>query len=236
MGIIPKTVIINGQNHKGSTCIVARELAEKVGGEVTEFFLPRDFDKPCVGCRNCFRTDMSHCPHYEKLRPITEVMDEANLIILASPVYTYHATGQMMAFLDHYATRWIVHRPERKMFRKQGVAVCTAAGGGMKSTCKDMTDSLTFWGLAHVYRLGLGIQATKPADITPKKQDRIHRQTDRLAEKLRRNAGKPGVTLRGRFWFTLIRLMHRQSPDPENPDYAYWESRGWHGNARPWKA
>lgn len=45
-----KIVIIHGQNHAGSTCMVARELAHKVGGEIQEFFLPRDFDQPCLGC------------------------------------------------------------------------------------------------------------------------------------------------------------------------------------------
>ena len=38
-----KTVIIHGQSHKGSTYHIVHELAEKIGGEITEFFLPRDF-------------------------------------------------------------------------------------------------------------------------------------------------------------------------------------------------
>ena len=33
-----KTVIINGQNHKGSTYHIGKLLADKIGGEVTEFF------------------------------------------------------------------------------------------------------------------------------------------------------------------------------------------------------
>ena len=65
-----------------------------------------------------FQKSMNHCPHYEKLRPITKSMEEADLIILASPVYVFHATGQMMSFLDHYGTRWMVHRPNEKMFYK----------------------------------------------------------------------------------------------------------------------
>lgn len=43
-------VIINGQNHKGSTYHIGRKLAERVGGNITEFFLPRDFSDYCVGC------------------------------------------------------------------------------------------------------------------------------------------------------------------------------------------
>jgi len=229
-----KIVIVNGQNHSGSTRRIARELAEKVGGEITEFFLPRDFGEPCVGCWSCFRTDMTRCPHYEKLRPITEAMDAADLIILASPVYVYHATGQMMAFLDHYGTRWIVHRPDERMFGKQAVCVSTAAGGGMRGTNRDMADSLMFWGVPRVYRMGFGVRAASPDEIPEKILRRIDRKTDAAAKKIRRHEGETGVSLRGRFWFTLIRLAHRHG-FRFDPDYDYWEARGWHGGKRPWK-
>ena len=49
-----KTVVIHGQSHRGSAYHIAHELAEKIGGETTEFFLPRDFDAFCLGCANCF--------------------------------------------------------------------------------------------------------------------------------------------------------------------------------------
>ena len=45
-----KTVIISGQNHKGSTYHIARMLADKIGGETKEYFLPKDFGEFCVGC------------------------------------------------------------------------------------------------------------------------------------------------------------------------------------------
>lgn len=157
--IIMKIVIIHGQNHEGSTCMVARELADKVGGEVLEFFLPRDFDHPCRGCFTCFKTELSKCPHYKDLEPLEKAIRDAELIILASPVYVYHATGQMMSFLDHFGTWWVVHRPVPEMSRKQAVAISTAAGGGMKSTARDMADSLEMWGIHKVYRLGFGVQA-----------------------------------------------------------------------------
>jgi len=228
-------VIINGQNHRGSTHMIARELAEKVGGEITEFFLPRDFDEPCAGCWACFKTDMTSCPHYEKLRPLTQAMDAADLIVLASPVYVFHATGQMMSFLDHYGTRWMVHRPDERMFRKQGVCISTAAGGGMRSTNKDMSDSLMFWGASRIYRLGFGVRASGPDGIPERILRKIHRKTDATAKRIRRHAGKSGVTLQGRFWFYLTRFAHRHSLKLE-PDYSYWEQRGWHGKSRPWKA
>ena len=48
-----KIALINGQNHKGSTYHIGRMLADKLGGEVTEFFLPRDFGEFCCGCDEC---------------------------------------------------------------------------------------------------------------------------------------------------------------------------------------
>ena len=92
---------IHGQSHRGSTSHIAKMLAEKLQGEITEFFLPRDFGSLCTGCTNCFAKSETLCPHYEKLKPITEAIDNADVIILASPVYVYHVTGAMKVCLDH---------------------------------------------------------------------------------------------------------------------------------------
>ena len=122
-----KIAVINGQNHKGSTYHIGKQVADKLGGEVTEFFLPRDFGDFCVGCTQCFLKSETLCPHYERLKKITEAMDEADVLIFTTPVYVYHCTGSMKAFLDHYGYRWMVHRPEQKMFTKQAVVELSAA-------------------------------------------------------------------------------------------------------------
>ena len=70
-----------------------------------------------------------------------------------------------MNFLDHLGTWWVVHRPLPEMSEKQAVAIATAAGGGMKSTVRDMADSLEMWGVRKVYRLGVGVQAIRPEEI-----------------------------------------------------------------------
>ena len=44
-----KIVIIHGQSHKGSTYHIAHMLAEKISGNIKEFFLPIDFGEFCVG-------------------------------------------------------------------------------------------------------------------------------------------------------------------------------------------
>ena len=229
-----KVVVIHGQNHKGNTYTVAHQLVKKIGGETTEFFLPRDFDEPCIGCWTCFNKDLTHCPHYKKLKPIIDAIDRADVLILASPVYVYHATGQMMAFLDHFGSRWLVHRPDKRAFQKQGVVIATAAGGGMKSTTKDMADSLFFWGFAKIYRLGLGVRASKPEHLSKGVQKKIDKETDKIAKQIKKNHPPFTPTLKTRLWFEMIRFAHRHFMKIE-PDYSYWEAKGWHGKKRPWK-
>lgn len=228
-----KIVIINGQNHKGSTNHIARILAEKIEGDIVEYFLPRDFGEFCVGCTNCFMKSATQCPHYEKLKPITESMDEADVIILASPVYVYHATGAMKSFLDHYGYRWMVHRPVESMFRKQAVCISTAAGAGMKSTNKDMMDSLFFWGVAKRYQYGVGVAATDWNSISEKKKKAIDKATSAIAKKIKRNFpnAKPGLKTRAFFW--IMHFMQRNGFNPCDADY--WKTMGWTGNKRPWK-
>lgn len=233
MAIDMKIVLINGQNHKGSTYHIGRQLAEKLGGDVKEFFLPRDFGEFCVGCAGCFMKSERACPHYERLRPITEAMDEADVLILTSPVYVYHATGSMKAFLDHYGYRWMVHRPEEKMFRKQAVCISTAAGAGMKSTNKDMADSLFFWGIPKIYRYGVAVQATDWKGVKGSIRRKIEKDTDGLAKKIKRNAGrvKPGIKTRAFFF-----VMHfMQEKGFNEADRIYWKKKEWTGRKRPWK-
>lgn len=228
-----KIVVIHGQSHKGSTYHIARMLTDKLGGEVKEFFLPREFGEFCVGCTSCFMKTETMCPHYEKLRPLTEAMDEADVIVLASPVYVYHATGAMKAFLDHYGYRWMVHRPEEKMFKKQGVCISTAAGAGMKSTNKDMADSLFFWGVAKIYNYGIAVRATSWNGINEKTKDSIERKTTALANKIKKNYGrvKPSVKTKG--FFSIMRLMQKSGWN--EADSLYWKEKGWTGKKRPWK-
>ena len=226
-------VIIHGQSHLGSTCHIARILAKKLKGEVTEFFLPRDFGTFCVGCTTCFEKSERMCPHYEKLIPITEALDDADVIIMASPVYVYHATGAMKAFLDHYGYRWMVHRPEEKMFRKQAVCISTAAGAGMKSTNKDMADSMFFWGIARTYRYGVAVREVAWERVNHKIKRRVDRKTDILASRIRKNCGRVKPSVKTRVFFSIMRLM--QKAGWNEADRKYWEEKGWTGKRRPWR-
>lgn len=230
-----KITVINGQNHKGSTYNLGKMLVEEFkGADVKEFFLPKDFSDFCIGCATCFMKDETKCPHYNKLKPITDAIDDADLLIFTSPVYVYHATGQMKAFLDHYGWRWMVHRPEEKMFKKQAVIIATAAGAGMKSTIKDIKHSMFFWGVGKIYKFGVAVRAISFDEIPEKRLEKINNKLLRIAEKIRKKQAnvKPKVTTR--VVFSAMAFMNKKGG--LNPaDAEYWKNKGYTNGVKPWK-
>ena len=228
-----KITIIHGQSHNGTTCHIARSLAEKLGGQVTEFFLPRDFGEMCIGCTVCINRDEKLCPHYQKLAPITEAVDQADVLIMESPVYVYHVTSAMKAWLEHYGWRWLLHRPEESMFRKQVVCIATAAGGGQKSTCQDMADSASFWGAARIYQYGAAVRAMKWDGVTDKTRAKLERDMTALAAKIKANQGRKKPCLKTRLLFPVMSMIVKKRPD--SADYDYWKNKGWLEGKRPWK-
>lgn len=228
-----KITIIHGQSHNGTTCHIARSLAEKLGGQVTEFFLPRDFGEMCIGCTVCINRDEKLCPHYKKLAPITEAVDQADVLIMESPVYVYHVTSAMKAWLEHYGWRWLLHRPEESMFRKQVVCIATAAGGGQKSTCQDMADSASFWGAARIYQYGAVVRAMKWDGVTDKTRAKLERDTTALAAKIKADQGRKKPCLKTRLLFPVMSMIVKKRPD--SADYDYWKNKGWLEGKRPWK-
>lgn len=228
-----KIVVINGQNHKGSTYNMGKLLCDKLSAEVTEFFLPRDFDEFCCGCTNCFGKSETMCPHYEKLRPITEAIDSADLLIFTSPVYVYHCTGAMKAFLDHYGYRFMVHRPEESMFTKQAVILSTAAGAGMKSTIKDINDSLFFWGVSRIYSYGISVAATSWESVADKKKHKINKKLESIARQIKFCHGRVTPSLKTKAFFKIMSMAQKKGWNKVDADY--WKEKGWTGKIRPWK-
>lgn len=222
-----KICMIHGQNHVGTTCRIGRGVARALGGEVTEFFLPRDFGDFCVGCGNCFTKSEDKCPHFQKLRTITGAMDAADVLIFTSPVYVYHVTGAMKAFLDHYGWQWLIHRPKPAYFHKQAVLIATAAGGGTKSALHDMTDSMYYWGVPRVYKMSFNVHALTPGGVDDRTKKMINREIARTAARVRADAGRGrGLTPKQRALFEVMRKLHKKGVFPDI-DNNYWREQGW---------
>jgi len=235
-GNMMNIVAIYGAEHQGSTYHIANLFLKKLPetSNITEFYLPKDMPHFCLGCGLCFTKDEKLCPHFKEVNIIKEAMEKADLLLLASPVYVYHVTGQMKTLLDHFGYQWIVHRPNKTMFSKKALVISTAAGAGMKSTNKDIKDSLTFWGVGRIFTYGKAVAAIDWQGVSEKKKVRIEKDVEKVAVKILRSFRKNTPSLKVKMMFYGSRFMQKKWAI-NSPDVEYWEKQGWLGRIRPWR-
>ncbi|MDD6042749.1 MAG: NAD(P)H-dependent oxidoreductase [Eubacteriaceae bacterium] len=227
-----KTVIINGQNHKGSSYNIGNILAHKLAddSEITEFFLPRDLNHFCLGCYACME-DLKKCPFYEEKEKIANAMEDGELLIFTSPNYCMMPSAPMKTFIDLFFQYWIPHRPQPAMFKKKAVVISTTAGTGSGKVCADLKRTLSYWGVPYIRKYAIAVQATGWKDVSAKKKEKIEKDMARLAEKVRHaTPGKPSPYIR-----FMFNMMSKAKNNPDDPESEYWKERGWLDGKRPWK-
>ena len=230
-----KIVIINGQNHKGTTYHMGRILAEKLAAQedIAEYFLPRDLNHFCLGCYTCIE-DETKCPFWREKKGILDAMEAADLFIFTTPNYCLAPSGAMKSFLDLLFDCWMVHRPKAWMFTKRAVVLSASAGASCKKVMAPVKDSLLYWGVPYIKTYGRPVQAASWEAVKPEKRAKIERHLTRIAQKI--NAGKaPRVGVKTRFLFWMMGKIHAAGMDSSPVERQYWEARGWLGKARPWK-
>ena len=230
-----KIVMINGQNHKGSTYNIGRLLAKKIGSDkdIVEFFLPKDLNHFCLGCYTCIEDD-TKCPFYEEKNRIMKEVEEADILIFTTPTYCLRASAPMKNFIDMTFNYWMSHRPRRCMFNKKAVVISTAAGSGAKKAVKDVSDALFYWGIPCIIEYGICIQAMNWDGVSEKKKQKIEKDTTRIAQRL---SGKKYVKagIKTKAMFSLMRMMQKAGLGAGEADRSYWEKSGWLCKERPWR-
>ncbi len=235
-------IVINGTEKHGVTYRLKDIFLSELKGKanITEYYLPKDCPSFCSGCTNCVSKGESTCKDAEKVRNIEKSLLKSDLIVMTSPAYVFHATGAMKAFLDHFAYRWMPHRPASEMFGKRAVIITQCLGAGAKSAAKDMKHSLSWWGIS---KIGVFTGALM-GDIvwerlSEKKRTQLIRKVKRLSQKFAHiNYAKPAHTnLITKFKFSCCRFIQKSlhKSDPEYLDGKYWAQQGWLSVGRPWR-
>jgi multimeric flavodoxin WrbA len=86
----------------GNSAMMARrfcETAKKHGAEVTTYVLN---DLQYRGCQGCFlcKTKLDRCALKDDLTGVLDAIREADVVVLASPVYFWDISSQMKTFID----------------------------------------------------------------------------------------------------------------------------------------
>jgi len=87
--------------NSNSSAIANRFLktAQELGAETKSFTLNRLTYRGCQGCYVC-KTSLERCVLQDDLAQVLDAVAEADLVVLASPVYYGEVTSQLKAFLD----------------------------------------------------------------------------------------------------------------------------------------
>ncbi len=237
-----KITVINGTEKHGVTYRLKELFLERFRGaaEITEYDLPRDCPAFCVGCTNCFSMGEAHCKDAVYVQKIVASLLRADLIVMTSPAYVFHATGAMKAFLDHLAYLWMPHRPAPELFGKRAVIITQCLGGGASSTAKDIRHSLTWWGISDIKVFTGKLMGDVVWDrLTDQKRSELTAKIKKLSEKFAHiDYIRPARTnLITKIKFSVCRMLQKSlhQKDPEYLDGKYWAAQGWLGSARPWK-
>ena len=125
-----KVLMLNGSPRKGSNCGVAlnemKKIFEEAGIEFTEVVVGDKDIRGCIACNHCAKA--GKCVFDDIVNELAPLFEEADGLVVASPVYYASANATLTALLDRlfYSTRF-----DKTM--KVGAAVVCARRGGCSS-------------------------------------------------------------------------------------------------------
>ena len=91
-------VILGAARPKGHTRQMVDLLLEHLEGEAEIIDAYRTDVKPCMDCRYCWKNKA--CAIKDGMQDIYKKVDEADNIVLASPMYFHSITGRMKTLID----------------------------------------------------------------------------------------------------------------------------------------
>lgn len=139
-----KVLLINGSPHaEGSTFTALNEMVkvfETQGIEAKLVHIGNENIRGCVACRYC--TVHGKCAFDDAVNELAPEFEQADGIVVGSPVYYASANATLVAFLDRlfYSTSF-----DKTM--KVGAAVCSARRGGLTATFDELNKYFTISGM-----------------------------------------------------------------------------------------
>jgi multimeric flavodoxin WrbA len=121
-----KVIAFNGSpRKKWNTAILLSKALEGASSQGAETEFIHLYDLHYQGCISCFSCKLIGSKSYGKcavnddLRPIFEKIEQADAIILGSPIYFGSVTGQMKSFLERLMFQYLVYDKERSTLFKR---------------------------------------------------------------------------------------------------------------------
>ncbi len=122
-----KVIAINGSPRKTwNTATLLNKALEGAASKGAETELIHLYDLNYKGCISCFACktkggkSYGKCPVQDDLAAIFKKVEEADALILGSPIYLGRVTGEMAAFLDRFVFQYLMYsNPPQSLFPKK---------------------------------------------------------------------------------------------------------------------
>ena len=128
-------LILSGSPRKGGNTDLLVEAFVKGASQKhhVEVVSVRDYKvNPCMGCNACFRNEQHICVQKDDMPLIYEKMSQADMLVIASPVYFYGLSTQLKAVIDR------CHNPIRDTFKIKKTAILLVGA----ATLPELFDSI----------------------------------------------------------------------------------------------
>lgn len=132
-----KIIILNGSPRKmGNTSALTAEFtkgAKEAGNSVTEFFLDNMNINGCKGCFGGGKNPDSPCVQKDDMEKIYPIYKEADIVVLATPLYYWTISGQLKTAFDRlFAVAEC--DPDYRNPKKDSVLIMAAEGHGFEES------------------------------------------------------------------------------------------------------
>ena len=102
-------LILSGSPRKGGNsdtlCDQFMASAQEAGHTVEKIWVQGEKIAPCIGCGHC-QKHAGECVQKDAMAEILQKMVEADVLVLASPVYFYSVSAQIKAVIDRTVARY----------------------------------------------------------------------------------------------------------------------------------
>ena len=129
-----RVCIINGSPRRnGNTAEILKPFRQKLlqrGAQVEDVFLKDYTIHPCLGCNACQEVlDDPGCVQKDDAEEVLRRIMEADLLIYATPIYTWYCTAEMKALLDRqYCLNKYYGSAQGQLIPRLSVALITTHG------------------------------------------------------------------------------------------------------------
>lgn len=122
-----KVIAFNGSPRRNwNTAILLNKALEGAASQGAETELIHLYDLNYKGCMSCFACKMKDgnsygkCAVNDELLPVLQKVEEADALILGSPIYLGTATGEMRSFMERLVFPYLVYDVSRStLFKKK---------------------------------------------------------------------------------------------------------------------